>query len=130
MQLIFEADSLVSVCSLFQGVKGISALAHAFVALGLLSPVHQILCLMQSLTNRKYCNTMHRIAGLNYIPRNTRMANDDRTKIIYRTTPESAAMLENVKRAMSITAKLNRLTFNDADEIRVLSGELIGQKVD
>ena len=58
------------------------------------------------------------------------MANDDRTKIIYRTTPESAAMLENVKRAMSITAKLNRLTFNDADEIRVLFGELIGQKVD
>ncbi len=40
------------------------------------------------------------------------MANDDRTKIkfIPRRTPESAAMSANVKRAMAITAKLNRLT--------------------
>lgn len=45
------------------------------------------------------------------------MANDDRTKIIPRRTPESAAMLANVKRAMAITANLNRLTFNDADEV-------------
>ena len=44
------------------------------------------------------------------------MANDDRTKIIPRRTPESAAMLAGVKRAMAITANLNRLTFNDADE--------------
>ena len=29
-----------------------------------------------------------------------------------------------------ITAALNRLTFNDADEIRTLFGELIGQPVD
>ncbi len=58
------------------------------------------------------------------------MPNDDRTKIIYRRTPESAAMLANVKRAMAITAALNRLTFNDADEIRALFSELIGKKVD
>jgi acetyltransferase-like isoleucine patch superfamily enzyme len=58
------------------------------------------------------------------------MLNDHRTKIIYSRTPESAAMLANVKRAMAITAKLNRLTFNDADEIRALFSELIGQTVD
>ena len=31
---------------------------------------------------------------------------------------------------MAITAKLNRLTFNDADEVRALFSELIGKKVD
>lgn len=39
-------------------------------------------------------------------------------------------MVANVKRAMAITAKLNRLTFNDADEIRALFSELIGKRVD
>lgn len=39
-------------------------------------------------------------------------------------------MLANVKRAMVITANLNRLTFNDADEIRALFSELTGRKVD
>jgi hypothetical protein len=58
------------------------------------------------------------------------MGNDDRTKIIPRRTPESAAMLANVKRAMAITANLNRLTFNDADEVRALFSDLIGKKVD
>src|SRR6202012_170162 len=58
------------------------------------------------------------------------MSNEDGTRIIYRRTPESAAMLANVKRAMAITARLNRLTFNDADEIRALFSELIGQQVD
>src|SRR5271154_5927550 len=58
------------------------------------------------------------------------MPNDDHTKIMYRRTPESAAMLANVKRAMAITAKLNRLTFNDAEEVRALFSELIGKKVD
>ncbi len=58
------------------------------------------------------------------------MPNDDRTRIIYRRTPESAAMLANVKRAMAITSRLNRLTFNDADEVRALFSELIGKKVD
>ena len=58
------------------------------------------------------------------------MSNDDGTRIIHRRTPESAAMLASVKRAMAITAALNRLTFNDADEIRALFSELIGKKVD
>ena len=39
-------------------------------------------------------------------------------------------MLANVKRATAITAALNRLTFDDADEIRALFSELIGKKVD
>jgi acetyltransferase-like isoleucine patch superfamily enzyme len=39
-------------------------------------------------------------------------------------------MLTNVKRAMAITARLNRLTFDDADEVRALFSELTGQKVD
>jgi acetyltransferase-like isoleucine patch superfamily enzyme len=58
------------------------------------------------------------------------MASADRTKIIHRRTPESAAMVANTKRAMAITAKLNRLTFNDADEVRALFSELTGKKVD
>ena len=58
------------------------------------------------------------------------MPNDNRTRIIYSRTPESAAMLANVKRAMAITAKLNRLTFNDAEEIRALFSELTGKNVD
>jgi len=58
------------------------------------------------------------------------MPNGDRTKIIHNRTQESAAMLANVKRAMAITATLNRLTFNDADAIRALFSELIGKKVD
>ncbi|MEN8517615.1 sugar O-acetyltransferase [Burkholderia sp. RS02] len=58
------------------------------------------------------------------------MANDDRTMIIPRRTPESAAMVAEVKRAMAITARLNRLTFDDAAEVRALFSELIGTQVD
>jgi acetyltransferase-like isoleucine patch superfamily enzyme len=58
------------------------------------------------------------------------MPNEDGAKIIRRGTPESAAMRANVKRAMAITARLNRLTFDDADEIRAVFSELIGKKVD
>lgn len=58
------------------------------------------------------------------------MANADRTRFIPRRTPESAAMSANVKRAMAITATLNRLTYNDADEVRALFSDLIGKKVD
>ncbi len=58
------------------------------------------------------------------------MSQDDGAKIIYSRTPESAAMLANIKRAMAITARLNRLTFDDADEVRALFSELIGRKVD
>ena len=58
------------------------------------------------------------------------MAKDDRTRIIPRRTPESAAMTANVKRAMAITARLNRLTYDDAVAVRALFGELIGKAVD
>ena len=58
------------------------------------------------------------------------MSEDDGATIIHRRTPESAAMLASVKRAMAITAALNRLTFNDAEEVRALFSELTGQKVD
>jgi hypothetical protein len=58
------------------------------------------------------------------------MPTNDRTRIIYRRTPESAAMVASVKRAMALTAKLNRLTYDDADQIRELFSELIGKKVD
>jgi acetyltransferase-like isoleucine patch superfamily enzyme len=58
------------------------------------------------------------------------MANDDRPMIIRRRTPESASMSANLKRAMAITAVINRLTFNDADEVRALFSDLIGKKVD
>jgi hypothetical protein len=57
------------------------------------------------------------------------VVNDDRTKIIPRRTPESAAMLATVKRAMAITANLNRLTFNDADKVRALFSDLVGKKM-
>lgn len=56
--------------------------------------------------------------------------NDDRIRVIYRRTPESAAMLANTKRAMAITARLNQLTFNETEEVRALFSELIGRKVD
>lgn len=58
------------------------------------------------------------------------MPNDDGTRIIHNRTPESAAMLANVKRAITITAALNRLTFDDANQIRALFSELIGKQVD
>lgn len=58
------------------------------------------------------------------------MANDDRAKIIPRRTPESAAMTASVKRAMAITAALNRLTFDDAAQVRALFSDLIGKTVD
>ena len=58
------------------------------------------------------------------------MANEGGTRIIRSRTAESAAMLANVKRAMAITARLNRLTFSDANEIRALFSELTGKTVD
>jgi acetyltransferase-like isoleucine patch superfamily enzyme len=39
-------------------------------------------------------------------------------------------MVANVKRAMSITAVLNRLTFDDADQVRAVFGDLTGKQVD
>ena len=58
------------------------------------------------------------------------MPTDNVVRIIRSKTPDSAAMLANVKRAMAITARLNRLTFDDADEIRALFSQLIGKEVD
>lgn len=58
------------------------------------------------------------------------MADEGRTRIIPSGMPQSAAMLADVKRAMATTASLNRLTFNDAAEVRTLFSELIGRKVD
>ena len=58
------------------------------------------------------------------------MPNDNAPTIIHRRTPESAAMLAKVKRAMAITAALNRLTFDDGDAIRALFSELTGKPVD
>ncbi len=50
--------------------------------------------------------------------------------VVTRGTPELAAMVADVRRAMAITARLNRLTFNDADEVRAAFSALIGRKVD
>lgn len=58
------------------------------------------------------------------------MANADRTRIIPRRTPESAAMSAEVRRAMAITAALNRLTYDDADQVRALFSDLLGGPVD
>lgn len=58
------------------------------------------------------------------------MSNEDGRRTIHGRTPESAAMLANIQRAMAITARLNRLTFNEADDVRALFSELIGKPVD
>ncbi|RQT85130.1 sugar O-acetyltransferase [Burkholderia cepacia] len=58
------------------------------------------------------------------------MVNDDRATIIPGRTPESAAMVAEIKRAMAIAARINRLTFDDAAEVRALFCELIGTPVD
>ena len=58
------------------------------------------------------------------------MSNVSSTRIIPRRTPESAAMVASVRRAMAITPILNRLTYEDADEIRAMFSDLIGSKVD
>jgi acetyltransferase-like isoleucine patch superfamily enzyme len=58
------------------------------------------------------------------------MSNRGDTRTIHGRTPESAAMLANIRRAMAITAMLNRLTFDDAEKIRALFSELTGKKVD
>lgn len=39
-------------------------------------------------------------------------------------------MVASLRRAAAITARLNRLTFNEADEVRALLGELTGKPVD
>lgn len=51
-------------------------------------------------------------------------------KLIPRRTPESAAMVASVRRAMAITPRLNRLAYDDADQIRAVFSDLIGQALD
>ena len=58
------------------------------------------------------------------------MPNPDRVTIIRRRTPESAAMVANVNRALAITPRLNRLTYADAAEVRAVFSELVGYRVD
>ena len=58
------------------------------------------------------------------------MSKANGARIIPRRTPESAAMTASVKRAMAITPRLNRLTFDDAAEIRAIFSDLIGAKLD
>ena len=55
---------------------------------------------------------------------------DRRRKVCPARDAGIGAMVADVRRAMAITARLNRLTFNDADEVRAVFSELIGQKVD
>jgi len=58
------------------------------------------------------------------------MSEEGGARIIPRRTPESAAMVASVRRAMAITPALNRLTFEDADQIRAMFSDLIGTRVD
>lgn len=58
------------------------------------------------------------------------MSQQEGMRIVHVRTADSAAMVAETRRAMAITARLNRLTFDDADEVRALFGELIGRTVD
>jgi acetyltransferase-like isoleucine patch superfamily enzyme len=58
------------------------------------------------------------------------MPNDEGTRIIRLGTPEADAFFANTKRAMAVTPAINRLTFDDADEIRALFSDLTGRQVD
>jgi acetyltransferase-like isoleucine patch superfamily enzyme len=58
------------------------------------------------------------------------MSHQHGVRIVHRRTPDSAAMVAETKRAMAITARINRLTFDDADQVRALFSELVGKQVD
>lgn len=51
-------------------------------------------------------------------------------RLIQRHTPESAAMQAEVRRAMALTARINRLGFDDSADVRASIAELIGQPLD
>ncbi|ESQ82036.1 hypothetical protein AEAC466_19145 [Asticcacaulis sp. AC466] len=55
---------------------------------------------------------------------------NDRSRFIPRGTPESAAMVAAVSRAWQLTAAINRLPYDDTDQVRALFGELIGTELD
>jgi acetyltransferase-like isoleucine patch superfamily enzyme len=57
------------------------------------------------------------------------MANE-RTRFIPRRTTESQAMVAAVKRAWPITTAINRLPYDDADQVRAMLGELLGKQLD
>jgi acetyltransferase-like isoleucine patch superfamily enzyme len=52
------------------------------------------------------------------------------TKRVYIRSPEWDAVANAVRRAMRLTAELNKLSFDDDARVRELFSELIGQKVD
>jgi acetyltransferase-like isoleucine patch superfamily enzyme len=52
------------------------------------------------------------------------------TKRVETHSPEWDAVANAVRRAMRLTAELNKLSFEDAPKVRALFSELIGQKVD
>ena len=59
------------------------------------------------------------------------MCRDDGARIIHMEYARRRdAFFANTRRAMAITTAINRLTFDDADEIRALFSELTGRKVD
>jgi acetyltransferase-like isoleucine patch superfamily enzyme len=58
------------------------------------------------------------------------MSDDGGERVIPVRTPEAAAFVAEVERAMAITPVLNRLTYADAAEVRSLFAELTGQAVD
>lgn len=49
---------------------------------------------------------------------------------IFRGTPESAAMVAEVQRALAITSALNRLPYGASDQVRALFSELVGAPMD
>lgn len=58
------------------------------------------------------------------------MASRSPSRFIPRRTPESAAMVASVRRAMAITPRLNSLAYDDMAQIRSLFSELIRQRLD
>jgi len=58
------------------------------------------------------------------------MSKQDGEIRIARRTPESRVMVADTVRTMSLTPELNRLTFEDGDEIRRRFAELTGKPLD
>jgi acetyltransferase-like isoleucine patch superfamily enzyme len=52
------------------------------------------------------------------------------TKRVQTQSPEWDAMVNAVRRAMRLTAELNKLSFDDAAKVRAIFSELTGQEVD
>src|SRR5258707_7990552 len=59
-----------------------------------------------------------------------RRKKNDRQLLTPRKPGKTAPITKNKKRGTQNPATLNRLTYNDADEIRALFSDLIGKKVD